>query len=561
MVAQIGFLNNTAPLVYNRRSIYVCFLAETSEGDLVDFRRCSAKNLQRGEEFFLAVQITKPTSHLKCYVMCDEVAGTCKYAELHLVDIPESMYARQQDVHGTDNGVLSEDDNNGQPSRPQDDDFDDGGIADQDLLSVEATGSKIEVIEDIDEILKTRADKKHHKTSKPLGSIVVQAKHEVDDDTDVSNYREPVRLPNGRWTCQHDCVERNKDCKHKCCKEGAAKPKRRPKEEPRIKQEDRTQTKITSLTHTRQKVRTAGQETLVQDKLPNPAGKSDHAPQGVRKSSTSQPAAKRLKLSMGQTRMDTERGVSIKGENSEADAKFSSRGSKSSSLDEKKAKIPTESLDGPLFDFSDHSMDGSGCEEIAPGMYVPPKRTNSDASKPTGPEFAEFCSTDDISDDFLLSHVDLGGFEAPLQHVALSDVQKSGESLFITGNSSSPDRYRIQAEPAFEAREAFLESLVDFSECLVKDVEPEGSGNQTPAGEESAILSSDETSPGLMVSTPGHPIWQGDTNFAGLPASTMTVGETEEERGKRLYEEDQKKKWEGIDQWLYDEFHDYVEIV
>ena len=37
--AELGFLNDKAPTEYGRKAIYVCFLAERSDGHLLDFRR------------------------------------------------------------------------------------------------------------------------------------------------------------------------------------------------------------------------------------------------------------------------------------------------------------------------------------------------------------------------------------------------------------------------------------------------------------------------------------------------------------------------------------------
>jgi ATP-dependent DNA helicase HFM1/MER3 len=37
--AEIGFMNDKAPTFFLRRPVYVCFLAETSDGYLIDFRR------------------------------------------------------------------------------------------------------------------------------------------------------------------------------------------------------------------------------------------------------------------------------------------------------------------------------------------------------------------------------------------------------------------------------------------------------------------------------------------------------------------------------------------
>lgn len=37
--ANIGFLNEKLPAFFQRRPVYVCFLAELSDGRLLDFRR------------------------------------------------------------------------------------------------------------------------------------------------------------------------------------------------------------------------------------------------------------------------------------------------------------------------------------------------------------------------------------------------------------------------------------------------------------------------------------------------------------------------------------------
>lgn len=37
--AELGFMNEKVPSEFNSRHIYVCFLAERSDGHLIDFRR------------------------------------------------------------------------------------------------------------------------------------------------------------------------------------------------------------------------------------------------------------------------------------------------------------------------------------------------------------------------------------------------------------------------------------------------------------------------------------------------------------------------------------------
>ena len=37
--AEVAFMNNKAPAFFHRRPVYVCFMAETSDGHMIDFRR------------------------------------------------------------------------------------------------------------------------------------------------------------------------------------------------------------------------------------------------------------------------------------------------------------------------------------------------------------------------------------------------------------------------------------------------------------------------------------------------------------------------------------------
>lgn len=37
--AEVAFMNEKVPTSFQRRPVYVCFLAETSDGHIIDFRR------------------------------------------------------------------------------------------------------------------------------------------------------------------------------------------------------------------------------------------------------------------------------------------------------------------------------------------------------------------------------------------------------------------------------------------------------------------------------------------------------------------------------------------
>ncbi len=168
-------------------------------------------------------------------------------------------------------------------------------------------------------------------------------------------------------------------------------------------------------------------------------------------------------------------------------------------------------------------------------------------------------SSEDLEDlsELLTSDMDLGEFDPPVEHVAMSDVLKKdrsppdyqttttvessdcfGENVGLDDDfSGAPyDEVADRIAPERQLHDAFNE-LQDFD-----------SEAATPA-ESSSIETAGDTE---LIVTP-----HGD-----LPAiAEKYAHETEDEQKKKLYEEDQKKKWEGIDQWIYDEFHEYVELI
>ena len=142
----------------------------------------------------ITIELTKPTAFLRSHIMCDDIAGTSKYAEILLSDVAATIFPTQAQAA---------------------DAFDDDSVGDEELLAAAKANraeKSIEVIEDIDTLM--RDEKKASGKRKRKASI--------DDDEN----EEPLQLANGRWECQHTCKAKGVDCKHKCCKEGVAKPRR-----------------------------------------------------------------------------------------------------------------------------------------------------------------------------------------------------------------------------------------------------------------------------------------------------------------------------------------------
>ncbi|KAB8260481.1 Sec63 Brl domain-containing protein [Aspergillus pseudonomiae] len=89
--AEVAFMNEKCPTTFQRRPVHVCFLAETSNGLMIDFRRMSASKVHSIQEIPLHVEMGSPEQHITCYSMCDDIAGTLRSAELRLA-LPASLF-------------------------------------------------------------------------------------------------------------------------------------------------------------------------------------------------------------------------------------------------------------------------------------------------------------------------------------------------------------------------------------------------------------------------------------------------------------------------------------
>jgi hypothetical protein len=226
--AVIGFLNETIPLVFHKRPVYVCFMAETSDGIIVDFRRMHAKHIHTEGEIFIQARISKPTAYIACHVMCDEIAGTSQRAEIRLDQIPTSLFSsintpRQNGKCATKVNKSSGNEHFKTASQAWDgaDDFGDRSLDDGDLLTAE-TRESVEVI-DIDNISDEdwNSTKLNWPCTRPSDNSRISRKRKYEGLSD-----EPVRLENGKWTCNHTCRKAGKECKHKCCNEGLDRPRK-----------------------------------------------------------------------------------------------------------------------------------------------------------------------------------------------------------------------------------------------------------------------------------------------------------------------------------------------
>ncbi|KAL1956282.1 hypothetical protein VTO42DRAFT_7455 [Malbranchea cinnamomea] len=229
-MADIGLINEKIPTFFHRRPVHICFLAETSDGEIIDFRRISATKLQKGHDILLSTELTNSYQYITCYVMCDEIAGTLRQAELK-PNIPSSFFSTQKSERsnprvscsemggslmdgpkGDKRNVVQSVNSAGRDS----DEFRDDTLNDMDLLAAA-------------EDLNLLPENEPHATPRTLPENVISnekaTKCTASDATSVELEAASVQLDNGKWACNHKCKDKTM-CKHLCCREGTDRPRR-----------------------------------------------------------------------------------------------------------------------------------------------------------------------------------------------------------------------------------------------------------------------------------------------------------------------------------------------
>ena len=242
--AEIGFLNEKIPDKFQGKAIYVCFLAETSEGQKLYFARISAKKLNKGQDFLFSAILTSASQAIRAYVMCEEIAGTMRHVVLR-PEIPATAFPAPKAGHDVTQGQEQSKGPGTATKRKKSkedqrqvsvdsNEFDDGGIDDSTLVQAEGDGFL-----DIDDF---EIDSKPPK--QPLKKKQKTAAATTEDEW------VPEQLPNGRWACKHSCKDKT-TCKHFCCREGLdKKPKPPTQKEPRTAVEPKSDPKQTQLSMT-----------------------------------------------------------------------------------------------------------------------------------------------------------------------------------------------------------------------------------------------------------------------------------------------------------------------
>ncbi|KAF2400703.1 P-loop containing nucleoside triphosphate hydrolase protein [Trichodelitschia bisporula] len=222
--ADIGFLNESVPLIFQRKVVYLVCLIETSDGNLLHLSRMSAKAIGNGTSAKVPVKLTSEAQFIVCYVMCDDIAGTLRTARIKPT-IPsiawpskaalESVNAGasssiEHETHAS-SGCIPSPDVNISARRRASEEFGDDDVSDSELLQaaaqVESSGFRH---------IDSYREEKQCPPRLPLEP------------------RKPLQLPNGKYACSHTCKDKTA-CKHgPCCREGLDRPPRpsRPPKKP-----------------------------------------------------------------------------------------------------------------------------------------------------------------------------------------------------------------------------------------------------------------------------------------------------------------------------------------
>ncbi|PKY00800.1 P-loop containing nucleoside triphosphate hydrolase protein, partial [Aspergillus campestris IBT 28561] len=228
--AEIGFMNEKCPAFFQRRPIYVCFLAERSDGWIVDFRRLSASKLSNSLEILLSVEVKRADEYVTCYAMCDEIAGTLRSADLkpnlppslfpsHLRENPQAKPSQRHEMNTS--RPRSIDSSKAKPNTSYDVDildsddqlFDDFMGGNPSGLSGEDLNASRPWMEDsAPDPPECQPPKKGRKEN-----------HKPENSDEKKDVEGPTRLENGRWACNHRCKDKT-TCKHFCCRDGLDKP-------------------------------------------------------------------------------------------------------------------------------------------------------------------------------------------------------------------------------------------------------------------------------------------------------------------------------------------------
>lgn len=248
--AVLGFSNAKGKPKWRGKIPSVTFMAETTEGELAYWWRGSLRKFRAedGNKVSLRfeVELHNCKEDIICHFSCDEIVGTA-VSQILQHHLPASAFpqkpCRQSPVDyrkataeiSTTASWLDDEIDDGdmleviqsENAKNQDQCYSDA-LEDEDLWPVIDRDGNIECKEDA-------AQKMVTKTQKQLKSPY--------DDTTEETLWEPIKLPNGKYKCNHSCADaglkkNGRACTHKCCRDGVENPRKPRKMSSKRKAED-----------------------------------------------------------------------------------------------------------------------------------------------------------------------------------------------------------------------------------------------------------------------------------------------------------------------------------
>ncbi|KAL2264567.1 hypothetical protein VTJ83DRAFT_7077 [Remersonia thermophila] len=251
VMATLRYLNEKVSPHWLNRPPALNFLVETSSGTLAYFWRGSMKQLETpgGLEVKFSVGLREHQEHVECHFTCEQIVGTIVSTTLEHKLPPSAFPPRPVRTQPAVPKPPAP-----QPRKDEQEFVYDAELEDLELILAadQAAASRptmappapvASASEDIDEHPSVdgffEVDNVEAEQEDELGDSL--AGH--DDDTQPVKTRPPVRLPNGKWQCNHPCsggslTRSGKPCSHKCCKEGLDKPPRRAPRQPKRKRDE-----------------------------------------------------------------------------------------------------------------------------------------------------------------------------------------------------------------------------------------------------------------------------------------------------------------------------------
>jgi ATP-dependent DNA helicase HFM1/MER3 len=242
--ATLRYLNTGLPIWMNRVPT-INFFAETSSGTLVYFWRGTVRKLEspEGVELKFSAGLKHPREHLVCHFTCEEIVGTIVSTTLQH-GLPASLFPKRPVRQDVPKPAPVQ-----KRTEQNEEVFGDDDIDDMDMImavdqvvarsistQAQVWSDKADDFPSPDELIEM--NNLEEDDGQPFGDDAADRHNDFVSVPDS----EPVRLPNGKWKCNHLCsggvlTRSGKPCSHRCCKEGLDKP-RKPRQRQRRQSRD-----------------------------------------------------------------------------------------------------------------------------------------------------------------------------------------------------------------------------------------------------------------------------------------------------------------------------------